>query len=126
MPFRSRVSQLLALALLLLSPGAGGLALEVSHPCPGKAATDASATGHTHHTSGHQSGQQGPEHGHRCCCFGACSLALQHAALPAAKAPVSLVVATAYSPVPPPPAQPLLISPPRLLPPATAPPASFS
>jgi hypothetical protein len=125
MPFRTRVSQLLALALLLLSPGAGGLVLEIGHPCPGEAAPEASATGHAHHADAHHSGQQGPEHGDRCCCFGACSLALQFSLLPQAAAPVTAGIGTAHSlvlsrSVQAPRAQSL-----RLLPPATAPPTSL-
>jgi hypothetical protein len=126
MPFRSRVSQLLALTLLLLSPGAGGLVLEISHPCPGDAAPEASGTGHSHHSDSHHSGHQGPEHGNRCCCFGACSLALQHPGLPEGAALATLLLATSHSPELLQAAEPLVGTPSRLLPPATAPPIGLS
>jgi hypothetical protein len=126
MPFRSRVSQLLALTLLLLSPGAGGLVLEVSHPCPGDPAPEASSGEHSHGSEAHHSGRQGPEHDNRCCCVGACSLALQHPGLPDGAAPATLLLATSHAPALLQSAEPLVGTPSRLLPPATAPPTSRS
>ncbi len=66
-------SRLLAVALLLASPGAGGMLLPILHPCP---VDQPWVTGHrmgpaAEHAHHHPADGSGPQHQH-CQCIGAC------------------------------------------------------
>src|SRR5688572_9324619 len=90
---RMRRWRLLALLLLLATPGVAGTALERVHPCPETApASVAAETGH----GAHGNEQESPGHSGECHCVGACIGAVASIAFAPAVPAVSIqVVATA-------------------------------
>jgi hypothetical protein len=103
----SRIAmRLLALLLLLLSPGLGGWAMQVLHPCPAEAS----------HAPAH--GGQGVE----CHCFGSCNASpmFQTASAPTVAMPIPPFALTI--PLPAEPERPVARRLTLLHPPATAPP----
>ncbi len=121
MPGRFRRSRLLALLLLLVTPGLGGWPIKMLHPC-------ASAVQHA--MAPEQGGEQHEEHGapahpgHQgeCRCIGSCQVttAIQHPTVPTVAAPIP-----SYRLTTPRPAESPLFTAgrvPDLHPPATAPP----
>ena len=93
MPCRTYRSRLLVLLLLLLSPGLGGRAVQMVHPC----STDAppAATHGGNDRSSHSApapGDQDPE----CHCFGTCnaSATLRLATAPTVVAPIPSIALT--------------------------------
>jgi hypothetical protein len=117
MPGSLRRSRIVALLLLLLTPGLGGWVVQAAHPCPA-----AAAVGHAAHGQAHHDAPADGEHGGHCRCIGSCHAAQ---AVQAADAPTFDVVPVAYHPTPHRPDGALLLPagrPPQLLPPATAPP----
>ena len=121
MPCRTHRSRLLLLLLLLLSPGLGGWAVQVVHPC----STDASqgpAVGHGgNDRSSHPAPARGSQ-GAECHCFGTCNAGptFQPATAPTFAAPIPSFALTVRRPAEPerPVARRLTL----LQPPATAPP----
>lgn len=117
-------SRLLAVVLLLASPGAGGMVLPVLHPCPvdqpwavAAGAMEGHGQTHAHHHGGDGSR---PEHRH-CQCIGAC----EDAAMRGAESPLEefafllpVVRVTGADPG----SATLAPAPRNLLPPSTAPP----
>jgi hypothetical protein len=76
MPGPIRRSRLVALLLLLLTPGLGGWAVQVLHPCPADMPS-ATATSGTGHEGGHHQGAPGQSgHSAECRCIGSCQAAL--------------------------------------------------
>ncbi|HKT61637.1 MAG TPA: hypothetical protein VJQ46_16390 [Gemmatimonadales bacterium] len=73
--------RLMALLLLLLTPGLGGWAVQTFHPCP------SSGAAHHHQSDGHHESSGAPEHESRCHCIGSCH------ATPAVAAPSAVTVA---------------------------------
>src|SRR5690349_1372566 len=109
--------RLVALLLLLLTPGLGGCAVQALHPCP------AAAMGHHHGSDGHGDHPNVPGHEAQCHCIGSCHAtpAVEPASAPTVAAPIP-----AYCLTQDPPAESHLLSterPPELHPPATAPPS---
>ncbi|MGH7526411.1 MAG: hypothetical protein ACREMX_06880 [Gemmatimonadales bacterium] len=114
-----RRSRLLALVLLVATPGLGGAWLQAAHPCPVDTPWLAGGGAHGEH---HDSGPAG-DNGHGFChCIGSCSAAAI-AVLPTAARLLSAAVAIpAYAtPFAPALAAPVAVPSDRL-PPATAPP----
>ena len=117
MPGSLRRSRIVALLLLLLTPGLGGWVVQAAHPCPA-----AAAVGHAAHGQAHHAAPADGEHDGHCRCIGSCHAAQ---AVQAADAPTFDVVPVAYHPTPHRPDGALLLPagrPPQLLPPSTAPP----
>jgi hypothetical protein len=113
-----RRSRLIALFLLLLTPGLGGWVVQAAHPCPAAAA----AVGHATHGQEHHDAPADGGHDAHCRCIGSCQVA---AAAQASDAAMLDVAPAAYHPTPHRPDGALLLPagrPPQLLPPATAPP----
>lgn len=109
--------RLVALFLLLLTPGLGGWAVQALHPCP------AAAAGHHHGSDGHGDGSGGPGHEAQCHCIGSCHAtpAVEPASAPTVAAPVPAYRLTQGRP-----AKSHLLATarvPELHPPATAPPS---
>jgi hypothetical protein len=118
MPGSLRRSRIVALLLLLLTPGLGGWVVQAAHPCPAAAA----AVGHAAHGQSHHDIPADGEHDGHCRCIGSCHAAQ---AVQSADAPTFDVAPAAYHPTPHRPDGALLLPagrPPQLLPPATAPP----
>ena len=119
MPCRTHHSRLLVLLLLLLSPGLGGRAMQMVHPC----STDASQTathGGTDRSSHPEPARDGQ--GAECHCFGTCytTPTLQAATAPTVAAPRPTLALTVRRPLAP---ERLVARRLTLLqPPATAPP----
>jgi hypothetical protein len=119
MPDRIRRSRLLALLLLLLTPGLGGWAVQVLHPCATAGAHAAVAHGTGHHDGGSPAE---PGHAPECRCIGSCQSA---ATVTPASAPTVAAPIPAYQLVSPRPADSHRLPAgriPDLHPPATAPP----
>jgi hypothetical protein len=123
MPGPIRRSRLVALLLLLLTPGLGGWAVQALHPCPADmpSATAASRTGHDegHH---HQGAPGHSGHSAECRCIGSCQAALvaRTSDAPTVDAPIP-----AFQLILPRPATTRVLAEgrtPELHPPATAPP----
>jgi len=113
---RVQRGRLIALLLLLLTPGLGGWAVQALHPCP------AAAAGH-HHGSGHGDGPSLPGHESQCHCIGSCHAtpAVEPASAPTVAAPIPTYCLTQHRP-----AESHFFATgrlPELHPPATAPPS---
>jgi hypothetical protein len=112
-----RRARSVALALLLMSPGLGGMAVQAFHPCPSHMVMQGAGM---HHVAGDS--QDTPSNGHSYChCIGSCAAAAVIASprdgrmLAVLAAPQRMPVAEAL-------AQPALPLPLDRLPPSTAPP----
>lgn len=108
--------RLVALLLLLLTPGFGGWAVQALHPCP------AAAMGHHHGSDGHSQGSSLPGHEAQCHCIGSChaTAAVEPASAPTVAAPIPAYCLTQARPTE---SHLLATAPlPELHPPATAPP----
>lgn len=110
-------ARLVALLLLLLTPGSGGWAVQALHPCP------AAAMGHHHGSNDHGDGSGVPGHEAQCHCIGSCHTtpAVEPASAPTVAAPIP-----AYGLTQDRLAESHLLAtgrPPELHPPATAPPS---
>ena len=109
--------RLVALLLLLLTPGLGGWAVQALHPCP------TAAVGHHHGSDGHEDGSGVPGHESRCRCIGSCHAtpAVEPASAPTVAAPIPTYCLTQHRPD----ESHLLATGrlPELHPPATAPPS---
>ena len=117
---RVRRWRLLALLLLLATPGVAGTVLEGMHPCPETVPAQAAAeTGH----AAHGGDQESPGHSSECHCVGACIGAAAAVAFAPAVPAVSIQIA-ASGPVRPSPADLPVSRPSDRLPPSTAPPLS--
>jgi len=113
-----RRSRMVALLLLLLTPGLGGWVVQAAHPCPAAAA----AAGHADHGQRHHEAPAHGGHDAHCRCIGSCQIA---PAAQAAVAPTLDVAPATYRLSPRRPDGALLLpagQPAQLLPPATAPP----
>jgi len=118
MPGPLRRSRILALLLLLLTPGLGGWVVQAAHPCPAAAG----AVGHAAHGPGQHDAPADGEHDEHCRCIGSCHTAQ---AARAADAPTFGVAPATYQLAPQRAAGARLLPagrPLQLLPPATAPP----
>jgi hypothetical protein len=109
--------RLIALLLLLLTPGLGGWAVQALHPCP------AAAVGHHHGSGGHGDGPSVPGHEAQCHCIGSCHAtpAVEPTSAPTIAAPIPAYRLTQDRP-----AESHLLATgrlPELHPPATAPPS---
>jgi hypothetical protein len=115
---RMRRWRLLALLLLLATPGVAGTALEGVHPCPEAApASVAAEAGH----GAHGGEQESPAHAGECHCVGACVGAV--ATITFAPAVPTIAVQVVASPAVRPSPTDLPVSRPSdRLPPSTAPP----
>lgn len=76
MPGPLRRSRLVALLLLLLTPGLGGWAVQALHPCPAAIPWAASAADQRDHQDHHQSAPGDTGHEDECRCIGSCQAAL--------------------------------------------------
>jgi hypothetical protein len=118
MPAPMRRSRLVALLLLLLTPGLGGWAVQSVHSCP----TAHAATSHAPGEQGHHDAPTHGGHGPDCRCIGSCHAPAVVWLTPAATLNVVVVAA---APVPHYPAGARLLpdlQPSDRLPPSTAPP----
>ena len=117
MPALVQRGRLVALLLLLLTPGLGGWAVQALHPCP------TAAMGHHHGPDGRQGGSDVPDHKARCHCIGSCHAtpAVQPSSAPTVAAPIPAYCLTQHRPD----ESHLLVTGrlPELHPPATAPPS---
>jgi hypothetical protein len=123
MPGLFRRSRLVALLLLLLTPGLGGWAVQVLHPCPADVPSAATASGTGPEEGHHHQGAPGHSgHSAECRCIGSCQAALvaRTSDAPTVDAPIP-----AFQLVLAPPASTRVLPEgrtPELHPPATAPP----
>ena len=119
MPCRTHRSRLLVLLLLLLSPGLGGRAVRMVHPCSADASQTATHGG-TDRSSHPEPARDGQDAG--CHCFGTCYIipTLQAATAPPVAAPKPTLPLTVRRPLAP----ERLVAPRLTLlqPPGTAPP----
>jgi hypothetical protein len=112
-----RRARSVALALLLMSPGLGGMAVQAFHPCPSHMVMQGAGM---HHAAGDS--HQTPDGGHTYChCIGSCAATAVQTSpadgrlLVLAAAPIRILVAEAAE-------HPVAQLPLDLLPPSTAPP----
>lgn len=112
-----RRARSVALALLLMSPGLGGMAVQACHPCPSHMVMQGAGM---HHAAGDSQDNQPSGHSY-CHCIGSCAAAAVTASprdgrmLALVAAPHRVLVAEAQE-------LPALQLPLELLPPSTAPP----
>ena len=121
---RARRWRLLAVLLLLATPGLAGTVLDGLHPCPENApwvAAESSAADHGSHAAHGGSDGEAPAHAAECHCLGACVGAAATIPFTAALPTVASEPAPA-DPVRPAPADLPASRPSDLLPPSTAPP----
>lgn len=118
---RLRSSRVLALLLLLATPGMAGTALEALHPCPEAAPAYAAAAG-THAGHDADAGHESSGHTAECHCVGACAVSAVAPIAAASSLPTVAVIDPAARVIRAAPAR-LPASPPSdRLPPSTAPP----
>jgi hypothetical protein len=101
MPALIRRSKLVALLLLLLTPGLGGWAVQALHPCPADMPSAAAgAASDQEHEHGHQGGPTHSGHTAECRCIGSCHATplAQARPAPVVEVPVAFYVIESHHP----------------------------